>query len=162
MSQITPCLWFNGRAGEAANFYTELFPNSSVDHIQSNGPDGDEWPNGTENVFMAFITVAGQSLQLLNAGPEFVFTEAISFVYPCHGQEELDHYWNALIADGGEESRCGWLKDKFGLSWQIIPDNMGELICNQSAIEAMFTMNKIDIGALEAARDSEKRNGASE
>jgi predicted 3-demethylubiquinone-9 3-methyltransferase (glyoxalase superfamily) len=160
MSQITPCLWFDGRAGEAAKFYTELFPNSSIDHVQSNGPDGDEWPNGTENVFMAFITVAGQQLQLLNAGPEFAFTEAISLVFPCHGQEQLDHYWNALTADGGEESRCGWLKDKFGLSWQIIPDNMGELICNQNAIEAMFTMNKIDIAALEAARDSV--NGASE
>ena len=160
MSQITPCLWFNGRAGEAAKFYTELFPSSSIDHVQSNGPDGDEWPNGTENVFMAFITVAGQQMQLLNAGPEFAFSEAISFVYPCHGQDELDHYWNALLADGGEESRCGWLKDKLGLSWQIIPDNMGELICNQNAIEAMFTMNKIDIAALEAARDSV--NGASE
>lgn len=153
MSRITPCLWFDGRAGEAATFYTELFPDSSIDHIQSVGPNGDDWPNGTENVFMAHITVAGQPMQLLNAGPEFAFNEAVSFVYPCHGQAEIDLMWNALIADGGEESRCGWLRDKFGLSWQIIPDNMGELICNQAAIDAMFTMNKIDIAALEQARD---------
>jgi predicted 3-demethylubiquinone-9 3-methyltransferase (glyoxalase superfamily) len=155
MSQITPCLWFDGRAGEAAKFYTNLFPNSSVDSVQFGDATGEPWPNGVENVFMAFITVAGQPMQLLNGGPEFPFTEAVSFVYPCHGQAELDHYWNALVADGGEESQCGWLKDKFGLSWQIIPDNMGELICNQNAINAMFTMKKLDIAALEAARDSE-------
>jgi predicted 3-demethylubiquinone-9 3-methyltransferase (glyoxalase superfamily) len=154
MSQITPCLWFNGRAGEAAKFYTDLFPNSSVDSVQLGDMAGEPWPNGVDNVFMAFVTVAGQQMQLLNGGADFPFTEAVSFVYPCHGQEELDHFWNALIADGGEESQCGWLRDKFGLSWQIIPDNMGELICNQKAMEAMFTMRKLDIAKLEAARDS--------
>ena len=155
MSQITPCLWFNGRAGEAAKFYTELFPNSAVDSVQFGDSTGEPWPNGVENVFMAFVTVAGQQMQLLNGGPEFTFNEAVSFVYPCHGQEEIDHFWNALLADGGEESQCGWLRDKFGLSWQIIPDNMGELICNQNAVQAMFTMRKLDIAALEAARDAE-------
>ena len=154
MSQITPCLWFNGRAGEAAKFYTDLFPNSSVESVQLGDTTGEPWPNGVDNVFMAFVTVAGQQMQLLNGGADFPFTEAVSFVYPCHGQEELDYFWDALLADGGEESQCGWLRDKFGLSWQIIPDNMGELICNQNAIEAMFTMRKLDIAKLEAARDS--------
>ena len=153
MNRITPCLWFNGRAGEAARFYTELFPDSSIDDIQFGDATGEPWPNGVDNVFMAFVTVAGQPMQLLNGGAEFPFTEAVSFVYPCHGQDEIDHVWNALIADGGEEGQCGWLKDRFGLSWQIIPDNMGELIRNRAAIEAMFTMTKLDIAALEAARD---------
>ena len=154
MNRITPCLWFNGRAGEAARFYTELFPDSSIDDIQFSDATGEPWPNGVDNVFMAFVTVAGQPMQLLNGGAEFPFTEAVSFVYPCHGQDEIDRFWNALIADGGEEGQCGWLKDRFGLSWQIIPDNIGELICNRAAIEAMFTMTKLDIAALEAARDS--------
>jgi predicted 3-demethylubiquinone-9 3-methyltransferase (glyoxalase superfamily) len=154
MARITPCLWFDGRAGEAAAFYTELFPDSSIEQIVSGQPGGDTWPNGQDNVFMAHITVAGQPMQLLNGGPEFPFTEAISFVYSCHGQTELDLFWDALIADGGEESRCGWLRDRFGLSWQIIPSNMGELLVNQGAIEAMYTMNRIDIDALAAARDA--------
>ena len=153
MNRITPCLWFNGRAGEAARFYTELFPDSSIDDVQFGDATGEPWPNGADNVFMAFVTVAGQPMQLLNGGAEFPFTEAVSFVYPCHGQAEIDHFWNALIADGGEAGQCGWLKDRFGLSWQIIPDNMGELIRNRAAIEAMFTMTKLDIAALEAARD---------
>lgn len=154
MSRITPCLWFDGRAAEAAVFYTSLFPDSSIDNFDGMVPDVDAWPNGTENVFMAHITVAGQPLQLLNAGPEFRFTEAISLVYPCSGQEELDHYWDALIADGGEEGQCGWLRDRFGLSWQIIPDTMGELLVNRSAVEAMYIMKRIDIAALAAARDA--------
>ena len=114
--------------------------------ISTTGPDGD--------VFMAHITVAGQSMQLLNGGPQFPFTEAVSFVYPCHGQDELDMFWNALIADGGEEGNCGWLRDKFGLSWQIIPDNMGELLGNQAAMDAMFAMKKLDIAGLVSAHDS--------
>ena len=146
MGTITPCLWFDGRVGEAAEFYTTLFPNSSIERLDTAGPDGD--------VFMAHITVAGESMQLLNGGPQFPFTEAVSFVYPCQGQEELDMFWNALIADGGEEGNCGWLRDKFGLSWQIIPDNMGELLGNQAAMEAMFAMKKIDIAGLASARDS--------
>jgi predicted 3-demethylubiquinone-9 3-methyltransferase (glyoxalase superfamily) len=150
---ITPCLWFDGRAGEAAEFYTSLFPDSSIDAIDGSPTENGRWPNGTENVFMAHITVAGQRMQLLNAGPEFTFNEAVSFVFPCHGQAEIDHYWGALVADGGEESRCGWLRDRFGLSWQIIPDNMGDLLVNDGAVQAMYTMNKIDIAALEAARD---------
>lgn len=156
MSRITPCLWFDGRAGEAAVFYTELFPDSSIDQIQHSQPGGETWPVGDENVFMAHITVAGQPMQLLNGGPEFPFTEAVSFVYPCHGQEELDRIWDALVADGGEESRCGWLRDRFGLSWQIIPDNMGDLLVNQNAIEAMYSMGRIEIAALAAARDAQR------
>lgn len=145
MGTITPCLWFDGLAGEAATFYTTLFPNSSIERLDTAGDGG---------VFMAHITVAGQPMQLLNGGPQFPFTEAVSFVYPCRGQEELDMFWNALVTDGGAEGNCGWLRDKFGLSWQIIPDNMGELLVNRAAMEAMFTMKKIDIAGLESARDS--------
>jgi predicted 3-demethylubiquinone-9 3-methyltransferase (glyoxalase superfamily) len=136
---ITPCLWFDGRVREAAEFYTELFPDSSVEHLDD---------------FMSVIVVGGQRMQLLNGGPQFPFTEAVSFVHTCTDQAELDHFWGVLIADGGSESQCGWCCDKFGLSWQIIPDNMGELISNPTAVAAMMTMQKIDIAALEAARDS--------
>ncbi|MBU6330594.1 MAG: VOC family protein [Acidobacteria bacterium] len=154
MGAITPCLWFDGRAGEAAEFYTSLFPNSSIDQLVASDTDADDRRAGADGVFMAHITVAGQRMQLLNGGPQFPFTEAISFVYPCADQIELDRIWDALIADGGEESQCGWLRDRFGLSWQIIPENMGELLVNQSAFEAMYTMRRLDIAALEAARDS--------
>ena len=138
MNQITPCLWFDGRVVEAAEYYAAVFPDTTIELLDE---------------FMSVIVVCGQRFQLLNGGPQFPFTEAISFVLPCHGQDELDHFWDRLIADGGEESQCGWLRDRFGLSWQIIPDNMGELICNQEAMNAMFTMKKLDIAALEAARD---------
>lgn len=145
MGTITPCIWFDGRVREAVELYTSLFPDSSVQSI-TDGPDGE--------AFIADITVAGQRMQLLNGGPMFPLTEAVSFVYPCADQAEVDHFWDALLADGGEESECGWLRDRFGLSWQIIPANMGELICNATAVAAMHTMRRIDIAALEAARDS--------
>ncbi len=154
MARITPCLWFDGRAGEAAAFYTALFPDSSIDLLVPSDTDADERRAGSDGVFMAHITVAGQPMQLLNGGPQFPFTEAVSFVFPCVDQAELDRIWDALLAEGGEESQCGWLRDRFGLSWQIIPANMGELLVNQSAFEAMYTMRRIDIAALEAARDS--------
>ncbi len=147
MSKITPCLWFDGRVVEAAEFYASTFPDSSIEQLDD---------------FMSVLVVGGQRMQLLNGGPVFTLNEAISFVYLCEDQAEIDHFWDVLLADGGEESQCGWLKDKFGLSWQIIPSNMGDLISNQSGMDAMFTMKKIDIAALEAARDSEMRNGASE
>jgi len=155
MGTITPCLWFDGRAGEAAEFYTALFPDSSIEMIVPAGDGEDPRRAGAEGEFMAFITVAGQRMQLLNGGPHFTFNEAVSFVYPCADQDEIDRVWDALIADGGAESQCGWLRDRFGLSWQIIPENMGELISNQRAMEAMYTMTRIDIAALQAARDQE-------
>ncbi len=155
MGTITPCLWFDGRAGEAAEFYTSLFPDSTIDMIVPAGDGEDPRRAGAEGVFMAFITVAGQRMQLLNGGPHFQFNEAVSFVYPCVDQAEIDRVWNALIADGGAESQCGWLRDRFGLSWQIIPENMGELISNQRAMDAMYTMTRLDIAALESARDGQ-------
>jgi predicted 3-demethylubiquinone-9 3-methyltransferase (glyoxalase superfamily) len=154
MGSITPCLWFDGRAGEAATFYTELFPDSLIEMLVPADDGDDPRRAGAEGVFMAFISVAGQRMQLLNGGPQFPFTEAVSFVYPCADQAEIDRVWNALIAEGGAESQCGWLRDRFGLSWQIIPENMGELISNQSAMEAMYTMTRIDIATLTAARDA--------
>ena len=145
MGTIKPCIWFDGRVREAVEFYTALFPDSSIVSV-NDGADGE--------AFTAEIIVSGQPMQFLNGGPMFPLTAAFSFVYPCADQAELDHFWDALVADGGEESQCGWLRDRFGLSWQIIPADMGELICNQTAMDAMFTMTRIDIAALEAARDS--------
>ena len=142
--RITPFLWFDDNAEEAMSFYTSLFPNSSYRMVNPMG--------GT------FI-LDGQEFQVLNGGPMFKFTEAISLFVRADTQDEIDRLWDALTADGGEPSRCGWLKDRYGLSWQIVPPILGELLGDpdpavaERVMQAMLTMNKLDISALEAARD---------
>ena len=148
MKKITPFLWFDTQAEEAMNFYVSLFKNSKVNNI-SRGPDG--------KAFTVSFELDGQEFMALNAGPEFKFNESISMYVDCEDQAEVDYFWNALTADGGEESMCGWLKDKYGLSWQIIPKQLGELLGDpdpdksKRVREAMLKMKKIDIEALKEA-----------
>ena len=123
MQRITPCLWFDTQAEEAANFYVSLFEDSEVTDVQRL----DGTPSG-DNVALVFFRLAGQEFMAINGGPQFPFTEAVSFHVSCKDQDEVDRLWTALTADGGEEGQCGWLKDRFGLSWQIIPERMGELL----------------------------------
>jgi predicted 3-demethylubiquinone-9 3-methyltransferase (glyoxalase superfamily) len=153
--KLTTCLWFDGNAREAANFYTSIFPDSSV---------SDNWIAPTETpgnnqgseVFVNF-TIFGQPFIGLNGGPQFPHSEAISFQIPCADQAEIDKYWNLLTVDGGAESQCGWLKDKFGISWQVISPEMGKYLGGadakgaQRATQAMLAMKKIDLAALEQA-----------
>lgn len=157
MPKITPVLWFDGNAEEAANFYVTLLPNSHVDNVARSPADT---PSGLEgSVITVDFTLAGQQLQGLNGGPDFKFTEAVSFRIDCDDQAEVDRLWNALTANGGEESVCGWLKDRYGLSWQITPRRLGELLSDpdparaRRAMEAMLKMVKIDIAELERAAD---------
>jgi predicted 3-demethylubiquinone-9 3-methyltransferase (glyoxalase superfamily) len=153
MQKITPFLWFDGKAEEAMNFYTSIFKNSKILSVKRYGEEG-PGPKGT--VFTATFQLDGQDFFALNGGPEFHFTEAISFFVNCETQQEVDELWEKL-SEGGEKSRCGWLKDKYGLSWQIIPSILGELMNDKDAekakrvIEAMLKMDKIDIQALKKA-----------
>jgi len=154
MPKTTPCLWFDTQAEEAATFYTTVFPNSRITDV-SRYPGGAGDRAGT--VLTVEFELDGQAYVALNAGPEFTFSEAISFQIPCADQDEVDHYWNALTAGGGEESQCGWLKDRFGLSWQVFPEEMSRLLSDpdperaQRAMDAMMTMKKIDLEAIEKA-----------
>ncbi|MFD4294963.1 VOC family protein [Rhodococcus sp. NPDC058505] len=158
MQKFTPCLWFDSQAEEAAAFYTGIFANSSIGEISRYG-EGMPKPAGTA-MTVAF-TLNGQDFTALNGGPEFSFTEAISFQVDCADQAEVDRYWEALTADGGEESQCGWLKDRFGLSWQIVPSALPAILGGpdaagaQRAVAAMMQMRKLDIGALQRAYDGE-------
>jgi len=151
MNKITPFLWFNTQAEEAVNFYVSIFRNSKVVSVTRYG-EGMPLPPGT--VMTATFELDGQRFIALNGGPEFKFTEAISFYVNCETQAEVDDLWEKLTADGGEEGRCGWLKDKFGLSWQIVPTALNEALGNpdpekaQRAMQAMLKMNKLDIEAL--------------
>jgi predicted 3-demethylubiquinone-9 3-methyltransferase (glyoxalase superfamily) len=152
MQRITPCLWFDTQAEDAATFYVSLLEDSKVtrvDHIDGT-PSGD-------NVALVWFTLAGQEFTAINGGPQFPFTEAVSFQIDCEDQDEVDRLWNALTTDGGEEGQCGWLKDRFGLSWQVIPRRMGELLSDpdpgrrQRAMVAMLQMQKIDLKVMEDA-----------
>lgn len=151
---ISPFLWFDTQAEEAANFYVSIFPNSSITRV-TRYPDGGPMPAGT--AFGVSFTLDGLDFQALNAGPQFTFTEAISFFSRVDTQDEVDYFWNALLADGGQEGRCGWLKDRFGLSWQVVPSRLDELLGgadpagSSRAMEAMMGMRKIVIAELEAA-----------
>src|SRR5213594_3252089 len=153
MQKITPFLWFDGKAEEAMNFYTSIFKNSKVVGIMRYGEAG-PGPKGT--VMSVTFQLDGQEFTALNGGPHFTFSPAISFFVNCETQEEVDELWEKLSA-GGEKSRCGWLKDKFGLSWQIIPTVLGKLLQDKDAkkskqvMEAMLKMDKIDIKALKQA-----------
>ncbi|MEW6240059.1 MAG: VOC family protein [Chloroflexota bacterium] len=148
MNKITPFLWFDTQAEEAMNFYVSIFKNSKVGGV-SRGPDG--------RAFSVSFQLDGQEFMGLNAGPQYRFSEAVSFFVNCEDQAEVDDLWSKLIADGGEESRCGWLKDKYGLSWQIIPRQLGELMGDpdpeksRRVMEAMLKMNKIVIADLQKA-----------
>jgi predicted 3-demethylubiquinone-9 3-methyltransferase (glyoxalase superfamily) len=156
MPKQIPCLWFDGQAEEAAALYTSIFPNSSVGDVSYYGPDM-PIPQGT--VMTVSFTLDGQEYIGLNGGPQFPFSEAISFQIMCADQEEADHYWNRLT-DGGEESQCGWLKDRFGVSWQVVPTELMSLLGDpdpgraQRATEAMLQMRRIDLAEIKRAADS--------
>ena len=151
MKKITPFLWFNDKAEEAMNFYVSIFKNSRILSVSPG-------PNGT--VFTATFQLDGQEFMALNGGPLFPFMEAISFFVNCETQQEVDDLWEKL-SEGGEEGRCGWLKDKYGLSWQIIPSALGELMNDKDArkakrvMEAMLQMGKIDIKKLKQAYEQQ-------
>ena len=153
MQKITPFLWFDDKAEEAMNFYISIFKNSKIVSVGRNGEEG-PGPKGT--VMTATFQLDGQEFMALNAGPQFTFTEAISFFVNCETQQEVDELWEKL-SEGGEKGRCGWLKDKYGLSWQVIPSALGEIIGaaegpkKMAVINAMLKMKKIDIKALEQA-----------
>jgi predicted 3-demethylubiquinone-9 3-methyltransferase (glyoxalase superfamily) len=152
MDALTTCLWFDTEGEEAANFYAKVFPNSSVGKVTPYAT-GDR---AGETMTVDFV-INGSQFVALNGGPHFKFNEAISFQVPCENQAEVDHYWTALIDGGGEESMCGWLKDRFGVSWQVVPTRFEELMASSGpetarrVTEALFQMKKIVIADLEAA-----------
>jgi predicted 3-demethylubiquinone-9 3-methyltransferase (glyoxalase superfamily) len=157
VQKITPCLWFDSEAEEAARFYVAVFENGRIGNISRYGEEGFEIhgrPAGS--VMTVEFEIGGQNFTALNGGPHFKFNEAISFQIPCETQEEIDHYWEKLSA-GGEIGQCGWLKDKFGVSWQIFPAALPDMLCDDDkakaarAMRAMLGMKKIDIAELHAA-----------
>ena len=153
MKELVPCLWFDTEGEEAARFYTSVFPSSRIVDVARYGEAGPR-PAGT--VMTVDFELDGRPFVALNGGPQFTFTEAISFQVMCESQEEVDEYWSKL-SDGGEEGPCGWLKDRFGLSWQIVPTRLMELVKDedsaraQRVIASMLEMGKIEIAELEAA-----------
>lgn len=153
MQKITPFLWFDGKAEEAMNFYISIFKNSKILSVTRYGEAG-PGPKGT--VMTAKFALNGQEFVALNGGPQFTFTEAISFVVNCETQQEVDELWEKLSA-GGQKSRCGWLKDKYGLSWQVVPTALVEMLQDKDAkksnrvMQAMLQMNKIEIETLRRA-----------
>ena len=160
MQKITPCLWFDNKAEEAVKFYASIFKNSKVIRIARYGEAGAKVsgrPKGS--VMSATFEIAGQEFMALNGGPHFKINEAISFIVNCETQKEIDEFWEKL-SDGGEKGVCGWLKDKYGLSWQIIPAALMRLMSDPDkqkagrVIEAMLAMDKIDVGKLEAAAEA--------
>ncbi len=150
MKKITPFLWFDTQAEEAMNFYVSLFKNSKVNNV-SRGPDG--------KAFTLSFVLDGQEFMGMNAGPQFKFNEAVSMSVNCEDQTEVDYFWNALTANGGEESMCSWCKDKYGLWWQIVPKQLGELMGDpdpeksQRVMQAMLKMKKIIVADLKNAYD---------
>jgi predicted 3-demethylubiquinone-9 3-methyltransferase (glyoxalase superfamily) len=155
MSRPYPCLWFDGQAEEAAAFYVTLLPDSRVEKVWRSPADTPSGPAGM--VLTVDFTLKGQRFQGLNGGPQFHFSEAVSFVIECEDQAEVDRLWEALAADGGEPGPCGWIRDRFGLSWQIVPRRLNELVEDpdperaRRATEAMLKMGKIDVAELERA-----------
>lgn len=154
MQKIHPFLWFDTQAEEAMNFYCSIFKNSKVGNVQRYGEAG---PGPKGSVMVCSFQLEGQQFTALNGGPHLKFSEAISFVVDCKSQEEVDELWSKLTAGGGQPSQCGWLKDRFGLSWQIVPTVLVELLSDpdparsKRVMEAMLKMTKIDIAALEKA-----------
>jgi predicted 3-demethylubiquinone-9 3-methyltransferase (glyoxalase superfamily) len=155
MPTQVPCLWFDRAAEQAAEHYTSIFPNSEILGVTRYGP---ETPERERDVMTVEFSLDGQRYVGLNGGPQFTFSEAVSFQIHCGDQDEVDHYWTRL-SEGGEEGPCGWLKDRFGVSWQVVPIRLFELIGDadpgrsQRALQAMLAMKKIDIAELERAAD---------
>jgi predicted 3-demethylubiquinone-9 3-methyltransferase (glyoxalase superfamily) len=155
MSKISPCLWFDGEAEEAATFYVSLLPDSRIERIQKNLVDGPAGRAGS--VLVVQFTLAGQTYMALNGGTRFEYTPAISFKIDCADQAEVDRLWDALSSNGGEAGRCGWLKDRYGVSWQIVPSVLMELLAGpdragaERAMQALMQMIKLDIAALKQA-----------
>jgi len=158
MAKLFPCSWFDGNAEEAASFYVTLLPDSHVDMVWRSPADTPSGPAGM--LLTVDFTLAGQQFQGLNGGPDFKFNEAVSFVIDCDDQAEVDRLWGSLTASGGEPGPCGWLKDRFGLSWQIVPRRLDELLNDpdperaRRAMEAMLKMGKIKVAELEHAADA--------
>ena len=152
---ITPFLWFDGQAEEAADFYVSLFPESRIDVVQRSPSDNPSTKKG--EALVVEFTLAGRKFAALNGGPQYKFSEAVSFSIECEDQAEVDRYWSALTADGGSEGRCGWCKDRFGLSWQVTPRRMMEVFASpnragaERAMKAMMEMGKIDLAKIEKA-----------
>jgi predicted 3-demethylubiquinone-9 3-methyltransferase (glyoxalase superfamily) len=159
MPKIRPSLWFDGNAEEAAKFYVSLLPDSHVDDVYRSPADNPSTKAGA--VLVVNFTVAGQQFSAINGGPQFPFTEAVSFEIDCEDQAEVDRLWDTLTADGGSPGQCGWLKDRFGLSWQVLPRQMGEMLGNpdpdksRRAMEAMLRMTKIDLSEMRRAMEGE-------
>ncbi len=157
--QIIPNLWFDTQAEEAAAFYVATFPDSEVLETHRY-PEGSPGEPGT--VMQVLFSLGGMRFVAINGGPQFPHSEAVSFEVPCADQAEVDHYWDALLADGGQESQCGWLRDRFGVSWQVVPRGMGEVLGGDDperaarAMQAMLGMVKLDIDALRRAADGER------
>ena len=151
--RITPFLWFDSNAEEAVDFYLSVFPNSRRIYAlpDTREPDTRDPDAPKRKVLTVNFELDGLPFTALNGGPTFKFSEAISFVVRCDSQAEIDRYWSSLTDDGGRESQCGWLKDKFGLSWQIVPTRLPELLRHPAAMQALLSMKKLDIAALEAA-----------
>jgi predicted 3-demethylubiquinone-9 3-methyltransferase (glyoxalase superfamily) len=152
--KVSPCLWFDGQAEQAARYYVSLLPNSQIDRVVRSPADNPSGPAGM--VLVVEFTLAGNKFSGLNGGPQFRFTEAVSFVIACADQAEVDRLWSAL-SDGGSPGNCGWIKDRWGLSWQIVPTRLFELLNDadpersRRAMEAMLKMTKLDIAKLERA-----------
>jgi predicted 3-demethylubiquinone-9 3-methyltransferase (glyoxalase superfamily) len=156
MPKLTSCLWFDTQGEDAANFYVSVFPNSRIVNVSHYGEAG---PRPAGSVMTVDFELDGQPFMALNGGPEFTFSEAISFMIDCADQDEVDYYWGKL-GEGGEEGPCGWLKDRYGLSWQVVPAALGELASDpdpaksQAVMKAMFGMRKLVVAELQAAYDS--------
>jgi predicted 3-demethylubiquinone-9 3-methyltransferase (glyoxalase superfamily) len=157
MARTTPCLWFDTQGEDAANFYVSVFPNSRIGRVSHYGEAG---PRAVGSVMTVEFELDGQSYLALNGGPDFKFNEAVSFQINCSDQDEVDHYWSKLVEGGGEEGPCGWLKDKYGLSWQVVPTALTELASDpdpaksQAVIKAMLGMKKIVVSELQQAYDA--------
>jgi predicted 3-demethylubiquinone-9 3-methyltransferase (glyoxalase superfamily) len=158
MSRIAPCLWFDGKAEEAAGFYVSIFPGAKITTVSRYGADA-PFPAGT--ALMVEFELAGQRFQALNGGPNYTHSPAISLSISARDTVEVDHYWNALTANGGAEGRCGWLKDRYGVSWQVVPEGLGKLMSDadparvRRAMQAMMQMKKLDLAAMRAAAQGE-------
>jgi predicted 3-demethylubiquinone-9 3-methyltransferase (glyoxalase superfamily) len=149
--KITPFLWFDNNAEEAMNLYVSVFNNSKIGTVTRYGDAG---PGPKGSVLTAAFELEGQKFVALNGGPRFKFTEAVSFVINCETQDEIDYFWDKLTSDGGQESMCGWLKDKFGLSWQVVPAEIGSLLTGEKSnevMQAIMQMKKLDLGVLRQA-----------
>jgi predicted 3-demethylubiquinone-9 3-methyltransferase (glyoxalase superfamily) len=163
--KVYPCLWFDGKAEEAASFYTSLIPDSRIDHVWRSPADTPSGPEGM--VLLVDFTVGGQQLQALDGGPDFHFNEAVSLVIECEDQAEVDRLWDTLTAEGGEPGPCGWLKDRYGLSWQIVPKALNEMLEGpdrdgaRRAMEAMLRMGKLDEAELRRAFEGEAASARS-